>query len=252
MVQQIAQVEAVACDSAHEAAWLERNLLRAGVPPWNRSREGGQEAEVWIRLRDSSRAPGIEVVHDRLPGDRSRYFGPYLGGQKVRDAVSGLSRVLPIAYTAGQPAGSQRELARLLGVDPAGRAGLTRQLVAVLGRDQAAAARVRAKLASRRDAAAARLSFELAAKLQAEINALDWVTAEQKVTLPEAADFDVCGWAGGVLVHFGIRAGCLCSWVQRRCAEDTVRRQCEGTPPEWAAFAARNASLAAQLVVTCN
>jgi excinuclease ABC subunit C len=249
MVSQIAQVEAVACDSAHEAAWLERNLLRTSVPPWNRSREGGQEVEVWIRLRNSSRSPGIDVVHDRLPGGRSRYFGPYLGGQKVRDAVSGLSRVLPLAYTADQPAGSQRELARLLGVDPADRAGLIRQLVAVLGRDQAAAARVRCMLASRRDDAAAKLSFELAAKLQAEIEALDWVTSEQKVTLPEAADFDVCGWADGILVHFGIRAGRLCSWGQRRCAEETVRGQCGGTPPEWTAFAARNASLAAQL--TC-
>ncbi len=30
MVAQIARVEAVACDSTHEAAWLERNLLDSG------------------------------------------------------------------------------------------------------------------------------------------------------------------------------------------------------------------------------
>jgi hypothetical protein len=29
MVARIARIEAVVCDSAHEAAWLERNLLRA-------------------------------------------------------------------------------------------------------------------------------------------------------------------------------------------------------------------------------
>jgi excinuclease ABC subunit C len=43
-------VIAVPCDSAHEAAWLERNLLERSKPPWNRSRSGGQDAEVWIRL----------------------------------------------------------------------------------------------------------------------------------------------------------------------------------------------------------
>ena len=50
MVARIARIEAVVCDSAHEAAWLERNLLRASLPPWNRSPGGGQEKEVWIRL----------------------------------------------------------------------------------------------------------------------------------------------------------------------------------------------------------
>ena len=38
MVARIAGVEAVPCASAHEAAWLERNLLERRTPPWNRSR----------------------------------------------------------------------------------------------------------------------------------------------------------------------------------------------------------------------
>ena len=33
MVARIARVEAVICDSAHEAAWLERNLLQRRLPP---------------------------------------------------------------------------------------------------------------------------------------------------------------------------------------------------------------------------
>jgi excinuclease ABC subunit C len=37
-------------------------------------------------------------------------------------------------------------------------------------------------MTARRDAAAARLAFEFAARLQAELEAVDWVTAEQKVT----------------------------------------------------------------------
>ena len=68
MVTRIAALEAVACDSAHEAAWLERNLLRASLPPWNRSRSGGQEAEVWIRVSESPRTPGMAVAYRPAPG----------------------------------------------------------------------------------------------------------------------------------------------------------------------------------------
>jgi excinuclease ABC subunit C len=95
MVARIARVEAAVCDSAHEAAWLERNLLQRRLPPWNRSR-GGQESEVWIRLSASPRTPGLTVVHRPAPGD----FGPYLGGQKARDAASGLGRG-PVRTGAG-------------------------------------------------------------------------------------------------------------------------------------------------------
>lgn len=247
MVRCIAHVEAVACDSAHEAAWLERNLLIRSLPAWNRSPQGGQEVEVWIRLSDSARGPGLDVVHDRLPGDKARYFGPYLGGQKVRDAVSGLSRALPLDYAGDPRAGAVRDMARLRGACPADRAGLARSALAVLSRDPAAAAVVGAELATRRDAAAARLSFEFAAKLQAELVALDWVIAEQKVTRQEATDLDVFGWADGIMVTFEIRDGRLSGWSQRRCTKEASRRHCGGTPPEWAAFAARNALLAAQL-----
>ena len=120
MVARIARVEAVTCDSAHEAAWLERNLLEHRRPPWNRA-AGGQEAEVWIRLSASPRSPGLAVVRHPVPGD----FGPYLGGQKVRDAVCGLGRILPLGYAADGQAGTERDMARVRGASPGGtvRAG---------------------------------------------------------------------------------------------------------------------------------
>ena len=52
-------------------------------------------------------------------------------------------------------------------------------------------------LTARRDTAAAALAFEFAGRLQAELEALDWVTGEQKVTGAQD-DADVCGWADGV------------------------------------------------------
>jgi excinuclease ABC subunit C len=241
MVARITRVEAVTCDSAHEAAWLERNLLEYRRPPWNRA-TGGQEAAVWIRLSASPRRPGLTVVRQPAPGD----FGPYLGGQKVRDAMSGLGRVLPLGYAADGQAGTERDLARVRGASPAARTGLARAIAAVLDRDQAAAAELRAELTARRDAAAATLAFEFAGRLQAELEALDWVTGEQKVTRAQA-DADVCGWADGVLVWFEIRGGRMRGWRQRCWGPAVARRYLARTPPGWTDFARRNAELAARL-----
>jgi excinuclease ABC subunit C len=114
----------------------------------------------------------------------------------------------------------------------------------VLDRDPDAIAALRAHLTGRRDAAARILAFEFAARVQAEIEGLDWIIAEQKVTRPSSASFDVHGLAGGIRVCFEIRDGCLTGWTQRAStADDAV----DVTPPQWAAFARRNAELAASL-----
>jgi excinuclease ABC subunit C len=247
MVARTARVEAVVCDSAHEAAWLERNLLQASLPPWNRAPSGGQEKEVWISLRESARAPGVAVVHRPAAAPGVRHFGPYLGGLQVRRAVSGLTRVLPLAYAGSAGGGTRSELARVLGVSAAERDELARTAAAVLDRDPAAVASVRMSLSARRDAAAAALAFEFAARLQAELEALAWVTAEQKVTRAAPDDFDVCGWADGLLIRFTVRGGRLSGWTQRACGVAAARRHVAATPPEWAGFARRNAELAARL-----
>lgn len=246
MVARIAGLEAVVCDSAHEAAWLERNLLRARLPSWNRAPSGGQEVEVWIRLSESARAPGLRVVHE--PSRDGRNFGPYLGGRRARLAVSGLGRVLPLAYAGTEPGGGTRhEMARILGVAAAERAELAQAVAAVLDRDPGAVAAMRARLSQRRDAAASTLAFELAARLHEEIEAVDWVTAEQKVARPGRGDFDACGWADGTLIRFAVRGGHLTEWTQRACGAASARRHVSATPPDWAGFAQRNAALAASL-----
>jgi excinuclease ABC subunit C len=79
---------------------------------------------------------------------------------------------------------------------------------------------------------------------------VDWVTAEQKVTLARPCDFDVHGWAGGVLVRFEVREGRLSGWSQRACGAAAGRRHLAETSaqrPEWAGFVHRNAELAASL-----
>jgi excinuclease ABC subunit C len=244
MVPQIARVEAVECDSEHEAAWLERNLLERGRPRWNRTT--GTESIVYIGLHHL-----LEVRHDA--GGPGLCFGPYLGGDKVRLAVSGLDRALPLAYAGATLGGFDRDLARMRGIEPGSRPELAATIGAVLQRDAIAAETVRVQLGARRDAAALALAFELAARIQEEIEALDWVLAEQKVARDRSTvDADIHGWADGVLVSFQLRDGRVRAWTQRACTETAGAGRVLATSPEWRAFAARTATLAARLAQCPN
>jgi excinuclease ABC subunit C len=247
MVAQIDRVEAVACDSEHEAAWLERNLLERHLPRWNRT-AGGQEVPVYIRLDTRPRTAGLAVVHSPNLIGGTHIFGPYLGGLRVRTAVAGLHRVMPLAYASDRLTGAERDMARVRGVASHDRAGIVRTLSGVLGRDPAAVAALRSDLASRRDVATYALAFEHAARVHAELHALDWVVSPQRVTVHGAGDVAVAGWADGVLVAFEIRDGRLDGWSQRAATPRSAERRVAATPPEWTAFAQRNAELAARLV----
>ncbi|TCC20553.1 GIY-YIG nuclease family protein [Kribbella sindirgiensis] len=243
MVRRIARVEGVWCDSDHEAAWLERNLLEQSKPRWNRM-EGGAEVVGYIRLADGSK-PGLRFEHTVSGG--GPYFGPYLGGLRIRQAISGLHRVLPLQYTVAGD-GSAEEFGRLFGIGPADREALAQTAIAVLSRDPAAVAALRDALVLRRDRAAGELRYEFAAKVQGEIEALEWICSEQKVSWLEPRDADVYGWADGVLVRFEVRGGRMSTWTQRAVGEATARSRVAATPELWRPFARRNAELAARLL----
>ena len=246
MVGAIAQVEAVECASEHEAAWLERSLLEQELLPWNRT-AGGQEVEVYLRLDASARSPGLTVVHAAGRDGDARYFGPYLGGLRVRLAAAALLRVLPLDYAAAAPPGAARDLAGHRGADPAGRPGLAGAIAAVLAREPAAVSAARAELLGRRAAAAASEAYEVASRIQTELAGLDWVTAPQRVATGAPTDAIACGWADGVLVRFAIRAGRVRGWCQAHRSRTEAAPLLAETPPEWREFASDNASLAARL-----
>jgi excinuclease ABC subunit C len=248
MVNRVARIEAVSCSSEHEAVWLERNLLGQRLPPWNKT-AGGQEVPVFLRLDWHSSSPGIEVVHSVERSPQSHFFGPYLGGGKVRLAASALRRVMPLAYAGEVLRGSEQDMARVRGVDPSTRLALVDAMRSALERDPAAVGSVRAQLVNRRDSAAQSLDFERAAQVQAELEGFDWVVSEQNVALAEPLDFGVCGWSHGVLVHFAFRGGRLSAWTQHTCTETAAQRCLLATPSAWLEFGERNADLAARLTV---
>jgi excinuclease ABC subunit C len=246
MVARVRRIEAVSCDSVHEAAWLERNLLTTSLPPWNRTM-GGQEHPVYIRLDPRPARPGLSVAH--LPANRPAvvYFGPYLGGRRARQAVKGLGRVLPLAYTGAEVRGTLLDIARARGLAEADRGHCVETITAVLRREPDAVTAVRARLEELREGAAGALAFEVAGDITSELRALEWVTSPQRASSMAATDFTASGWAGGVLTSFIVRRGQVREWAQAACPESDAASRLAGTPPDWAGFAQRNAELAAAL-----
>lgn len=259
MIPQVERIEALATASVHEAAWLERNLHHRTLPRWNRVR-GGAEVPQLIRVIDGPRAASVVVDHltgrtpDRPPVER--VFGPYLGGLRVRTAVTGLRRVWPIGFTGAGLTASERDLGAVRGVGTDDRSRLVHGLIATLSGDPEVVAHTLAELTRRRAAAAGAESYELAARVHEEIAAVEWITSTQRVTRPvdggdgaDTRDEDetVAGWAGGILVTWTIRAGRMDGWAQRECGPAAARRHLDQTAVGWREFATINADLAARL-----
>jgi excinuclease ABC subunit C len=248
MVAELAAVEAAVCESEHEAAWLERNLLERYKPRWNKT-VGGQELPCYIRL-DRGRRIGLSVVfgiNPALDTAEVAWFGPYLGSARARAAVAGLDRLLPVRYATSSLTASERDMARVKLVSPGDRAHLLRAITAVLNRVPDAVEDASHRLRTARAEAVGRLAFETAARIQSEIEGLEWVTTPQRVRRDDGSDVDVAGWSSGLLVRFEIRSGVLRTWTTRETTELTGRRRTAVTPSEWVQFADRNARLAAQL-----
>lgn len=235
VVAQVAEVEALACGTAYEAAWLERNLLLQGKPRANRA-IGGSESEVFLRLDED----GLRVVHDP-PAD----FGPFLGLEQVRLAMAGIHRAVPLRY--GRPRmGSERAMAEARGAIDA--ESMSALVTAALTGDEVATETIASTLARARDVQSAALRYERAGQLQAQLAAFRWITSEQRVTGVVPTDFDATGWSDGVLVRLRFRDGRLCEWLRRSCAAESAAPSLEATPPPWRGLAGRAAELAAALL----
>lgn len=245
MIVQVASLEAVVCASAHEAAWLERNLLERSLPRWNRIR-GGTETPSWLVVDEDPLAPGLHLVFE--PTARSgTVFGPYLGYERTTLARDALLRLYPLQLTGSRPSPAQHAFAEARAVTTRSREEFAGRLRAVLGRDPVALADADAGLVAARDRAVGNLAFETAHQVQTELAALAWVTEDQRVTGCAPHDLQVVGWVAGTQFSLTATGGRLDRWSIRDATESAGRRASERTPEAWREFAGRNAELAAAL-----
>jgi excinuclease ABC subunit C len=249
MLRSVAWVEPTQCESEHEAALFERQLLTRRRPPYNRTT--GVEQLVHLRLASDRAAPSLTpLVLEPAEPPGGELFGPYLGWEPTRLAAGALNRLYPIRYTAERLEPSLRELARSRGVGPGDRRLLAGRIRAVLERRPRALASALAALTDLRERSAADLQFESAAELQRQIDALRWIAQARP---RPAGDVDVWACAGSVGVLLEVRAGRLqeCLVVCRPGSGPV--RLLTGEPTDvndaaWLAMAETNAALAARLV----
>jgi excinuclease ABC subunit C len=245
MVGRVEWVEPVVCESEHEAAFLESDLLERHPTRYNRTL--GMESVVWLRLDSRPASPSLDVFHDVDPHDGAEWFGPYLGWEPARQARAGLLRLYPIAYTGAAITRSDRELARSLRVGEADRDVLARRIRAVLRREPGAVRDAMHGLEASRERAAERLMFEHAADVQESIRGLRWVTEVQKLNALEPVDGDhrATAFAAGepVSVVLSLRGGRM---AQRQVLRG--RRVARSGDSPWSDLARENAELMAALI----
>lgn len=251
MVARVEWIEPVVCASEHEAAFLESDLLERHPTRYNRTL--GMESCVWLRLDASPRTPDLTVMHEVAADDGAEWFGPYLGWEPARQAALGLLRLYPIRHAGQAISRSDRELARSLGVNPAGMPALTQSIRRVLRREPDAVRRAVEALQELRDRAADRLIFEHAAAVQEQIRGLRWITQVQKLASLDPVDGDFA--AVGVASSAAVRV--VLSLRRGRLWQRHLQRLPNGEPAtaaafddDWVHLAQRNADLMARLAAT--
>jgi len=175
LVAEIADIEWTKLESEADALFLEAELVRRYLPPYNILLRD-DKSQLYVRIDYKSDYPTVTTVRRPLD-DGARYFGPYLNGYAVRKALRYLRRAFP--YAVSRPVNQKRaSLHYHLGLDPGledGRTSLAdyranlRKLMQYLKGERVALMR---SIESEMKKAAKAQDFEQAAKLRNQLGAL--------------------------------------------------------------------------------
>ncbi|WP_274652447.1 excinuclease ABC subunit UvrC [Paenibacillus humicola] len=196
LVSEIRDFEYIVTASNMEALILECNLIKQYHPRYN------------VLLKDDKSFPYIKITGERHPKlevtrrivkDKGKYFGPYPNAYAAQETKKLLDRLYPLRkcntlpdkvclyYHLGQcVAPCEFE------VEQETYDTMVQEIVRFLngGHDE-----VRKTLKARMETAAEALEFERAKEFRDQLNAIDAVMEKQKITINDAMDRDVFGYA---------------------------------------------------------
>ncbi|MFD0715205.1 excinuclease ABC subunit UvrC [Paenibacillus sp. GCM10027626] len=196
LVAEIRDFEYIVTASNMEALILECNLIKQYHPRYN------------VLLKDDKTFPYIKITSDKHPKlevtrrivkDRGKYFGPYPNAFAAQQTKKLLDRLYPLRkcktlpdkvclyYHIGQCiAPCELEIA------PGTYEAMVQEITKFLngGHEE-----VRRNLQQKMEAAAEKLEFERAKEFRDQIQAIDAIMEKQKITLSDAMDRDVFGFA---------------------------------------------------------
>lgn len=115
LVAEITDVDWNELESEADALFLEAELVRRYLPPYNILLRD-DKSQLYVRIDYKSDYPTVTTVRRPLD-DGARYFGPYLNGYAVKKALRYLRRAFP--YATAKPVNQKRaSLHYHLGLDP--------------------------------------------------------------------------------------------------------------------------------------
>lgn len=200
MVSQVCDVDWIVTDSELEALILESNLIKKHHPTYN-VRLRDDKSYPYIAVTLSQKWPRVEFLRKlrMQPREKDRYFGPYTDTDAVRDTLRLIRKIfrVPCGYkdpdqSNGRPC-LYYHIRQCTGVcagevTPEEYMAVIRDVIAFLEgrRDEL----VR-KLLKQMEEEAEQLNFERAARLRDQVQAIQKISARQKVISTALEDQDV-------------------------------------------------------------
>ncbi len=193
MVRQVVEIEFIVTDSESEALALESNLIKTHQPHFNVLLKDDKKYP-YLCITWSEDYPRIFITRRRrLRSSRDRFYGPYVDVGLLRRTLSIVKRVFPLRQRP-QPVHRDRtclnyDIGRCPGVcqrriSPDDyHATLQRVAMIFQGRNDELLELLKEQMLR----SAERLDFEAAARVRDQLQGLELLTADQKMTLPDAA-----------------------------------------------------------------
>ncbi|QAY68245.1 excinuclease ABC subunit UvrC [Paenibacillus protaetiae] len=196
LVSEIRDFDFIVTSSNIEALILECNLIKQYHPRYN------------VLLKDDKSFPYIKITGDahprlevtrRIVKDKGKYFGPYPNAFAAQQTKKLLDRLYPLrkCKTIPEKVCLYYHIGQCIGpceykVEPGTYEAMVQEITKFLngGHDT-----VRAELQGKMEAAAELLEFERAKEYRDQIVAIDAVMEKQKITMNDALDRDVFGYA---------------------------------------------------------
>ncbi len=191
MVMQIVEIEFIVTDSEAEALALEANLIKQHQPHFNVLLKDDKKYP-YLCITWSEDYPRIFITRKRRLGNtRDRYYGPYVNVGVLRRTLSIVKRIFPLRqrlqpvhrdrpclnYDIGKCPGVCQQL-----ISPEDYKATLRKVAMIFqGRTQ----ELEEALTAHMHKAAENLNFEVAARLRDQIQGLQYLGADQKVSSPD-------------------------------------------------------------------
>jgi len=196
MISEIRDFEYVVTANEMEALILECNLIKEHHPRYN------------VLLRDDKSFPYLKITGDEHPRievtrrvvrDKGKYFGPYPNAFAAHETRKLLDRLYPLRKCRTMPdkACLYYHLGQCLApcefpVDPAVYEPMIAEITRFL---KGGYGEIKKELQRKMEEAAAELAFERAREYRDQIIAIEKVMEKQSITLTDAGDRDIFGYA---------------------------------------------------------